>query len=48
MVALRFEIYNWQVNDSKGYIPKRIYVTLFWKTDHAVTFSISRNTDFKY
>ena len=25
-----------------------IYVTLFWKTDHVVTFSISRNTDFKY
>ena len=25
-----------------------VYVTLFWKTDHVVTFSISRNTDFKY
>ena len=25
-----------------------IYVTLFWKTDHVITFSISRNTDFKY
>ena len=24
------------------------YVTLFWKTDHVVTFSILRNTDFKY
>ena len=24
------------------------FVTLFWKTDHVVTFSISRNTDFKY
>ena len=23
-------------------------VTLLWKTDHVVTFSISRNTDFKY
>ena len=23
-------------------------VTLFWKTDHVVTFSISKNTDFKY
>ena len=27
---------------------KFVYVTLFWKTDHVVTFSISRNTDFKY
>ena len=25
-----------------------LYVTLFWKTDHVVTFSISRNMDFKY
>ena len=24
------------------------FVTLFWKTDHVVTFSISRNTHFKY
>ena len=30
-----------------GYICD-IYVSLFWKTDHVVTFSISRNTDFKY
>ena len=25
-----------------------IFVTLFWKTNHVVTFSISRNTHFKY
>ena len=29
-----------------NYVP--VFVTLFWKTDHVVTFSISRNTDFKY
>ena len=26
----------------------KVYVTRFWKTDQVVTFSISRNTDFKY
>ena len=31
-----------------GLINRVAIVTLFWKTDHIVTFSISRNTHFKY
>ena len=33
---------------SRVYINIYIYVTRFWKTDQAVTNSISSNNDFKY
>ena len=44
----RSRAYYYQVQLQLHVCPDALYVTLFWKTDHVVTLSISRNTDFKY